>query len=55
MDGLRQAREGKVKDFNAVCDRLEEKSGYIKEKFFQLKDKWKEETNNAINAKKNKI
>ena len=25
MDGLRQAREGKVKDFNAVCDRLEKK------------------------------
>ena len=25
MDGLRQAREGKVKDFNAVCDRVEEK------------------------------
>ena len=25
MDGLRQAREGKAKDFNAVCDRLEEK------------------------------
>ena len=29
------------------------KFGYIKEKFFQLR-KWKEETNNAINAKKNK-
>ncbi len=25
MDGLRQAREGKTKDFNAVCDRLEKK------------------------------
>ena len=25
MDGLRQARKGKAKDFNAVCDRLEEK------------------------------
>lgn len=22
-DGLRHAREGKTKDFNAVCDRLE--------------------------------
>ncbi len=25
MDGLRQAREGKTKDFDAVCDRLEKK------------------------------
>lgn len=25
MDGLRQAREGKTKDFNTVCDRLEKK------------------------------
>ena len=25
MDGLRQAREGKTKDFNIVCDRLEKK------------------------------
>lgn len=25
MDGLKQAREGKTKDFNAVCDRLEKK------------------------------
>ena len=25
MDGLIQAREGKTKDFNAVCDRLEKK------------------------------
>lgn len=25
MDGLRRAREGKTKDFNAVCSRLEEK------------------------------
>ena len=32
------------------------KFGFIKEKFFQLKKlKWKEETDNAINAKKNKI
>ena len=25
LDGLRQAKEGKTKDFNAVCDRLEKK------------------------------
>ena len=25
MDGLKQAKEGKTKDFNAVCDRLEKK------------------------------
>lgn len=25
IDGLRQAREGKTKDFNTVCDRLEKK------------------------------
>ncbi|MCX4353361.1 MAG: hypothetical protein OSJ60_17245 [Lachnospiraceae bacterium] len=25
MDGIRQARKGKAKVFNAVCDRLEEK------------------------------
>lgn len=25
MNGLRQAKEGKTKDFNAVCDRLEKK------------------------------
>lgn len=25
VDGLRQAREGKTKDFNTVCDRLEKK------------------------------
>lgn len=25
MDGLRQAREGKTKDFNVVCDRVEKK------------------------------
>ncbi len=25
MDGLRQAKEGKTKDFNTVCDRLEKK------------------------------
>lgn len=25
MDGLRQAKERKTKDFNAVCDRLEKK------------------------------
>ena len=37
-------------------EKLELKFGYIKEKFFQLRRKqWKEETDNAINAKKNKI
>ena len=25
MDGLKQVKEGKTKDFNAVCDRLEKK------------------------------
>jgi hypothetical protein len=25
IDGLRQTREGKTKDFNTVCDRLEKK------------------------------
>lgn len=25
LEGLRQAKEGKTKDFNAVCDRLEKK------------------------------
>ncbi|MDO5346463.1 MAG: hypothetical protein Q4E91_12060 [Lachnospiraceae bacterium] len=25
LDGLKQAKEGKTKDFNAVCDRLEKK------------------------------
>ena len=25
MDGLRQVKEGKTKDFNTVCDRLEKK------------------------------
>lgn len=25
MDGVRQAREGKTKDFKTVCDRLEKK------------------------------
>lgn len=25
IDGVRQAREGKTKDFNVVCDRLEKK------------------------------
>lgn len=25
MDGLKQAKEGKTKDFNVVCDRLEKK------------------------------
>ena len=25
MDGLKQAKVGKTKDFNAVCDRLEKK------------------------------
>ena len=31
MDGLRQAREGKTRDFNAVCDRLEKKYTNSKE------------------------
>ena len=34
-------------------EKLVLKFGFIKEKFFQ-KNQWKEETNNAINAKKNK-
>ena len=25
MEGIRQAKEGETKDFNAVCDRLEKK------------------------------
>lgn len=25
MDGMKQVKEGKTKDFNAVCDRLEKK------------------------------
>ena len=25
LDGLRQAKEGKTKDFNTVCDRLKKK------------------------------
>lgn len=25
LDGLKQAKEGNTKDFNAVCDRLEKK------------------------------
>lgn len=25
LEGLRQAKEGKTKDFNAACDRLEKK------------------------------
>jgi len=25
LDGLKQVNEGKTKDFNAVCDRLEQK------------------------------
>ena len=25
LDGLKQAKEGNAKDFNAVCDRLEKK------------------------------
>lgn len=25
MDGMRQVKEGKTKDFNVVCDRLEKK------------------------------
>lgn len=29
-DGLRYAREGKTKDFNAVCDRLEKKYTNVK-------------------------
>ena len=32
-DGLRHAREGKTKDFNAVCDRLEKKYTNIKNKY----------------------
>lgn len=30
MDGLIQAREGKAKDFNTVCDRLEKKYTNVK-------------------------
>lgn len=29
MDGLERIKEGKTKDFNTVCDRLEKKYRYV--------------------------